>query len=217
MTAKGGRAHDHHGFAEWPDTCGHCNIQAEAVGAAQPSESEREGAAVRRIQEPAGVRTACDGCSAESSDLIRISPTEGDPVHLCIGCAVQVATSVQDLVAPPSPPSTGQSREQGEVCKRCLEPVDVVWLAPDWLWEKARTSPDDLGHNVLGVRCFSLAAEGAGFPVWFEARRHAAEPCIPRKDVAVLDLCDIASRHRECGPYCADLRAEFAAALESKP
>jgi hypothetical protein len=108
MTAKGGRAHDHHGFAEWPDTCGHCNIQAEAVGAAQPSESEREGAAVRRIQEPAGVRTACDGCSAESSDLIRISPTEGDPVHLCIGCAVQVATSVQDLVAPPSPPSTGQ-------------------------------------------------------------------------------------------------------------
>jgi hypothetical protein len=111
MTAKGGRAHDHHGFAEWPDTCGHCNIQAEAVGAAQPSESEREGAAVRRIQEPAGVRTACDGCSAESSDLIRISPTEGDPVHLCIGCAVQVATSVQDLVAPPSPPSTGQSRE----------------------------------------------------------------------------------------------------------
>jgi hypothetical protein len=115
------------------------------------------------------------------------------------------------------PPSTGQSREQGEVCKRCLEPVDVVWLAPDWLWEKARTSPDDLGHNVLCVRCFSLAAEGAGFPVWFEARRHAAEPCIPRKDVAVLDLCDIASRHRECGPYCADLRAEFAAALESKP
>jgi hypothetical protein len=234
MTAEGGRRarkmkHPHVGACRLDfcgyDRCPHCSFDPTSMNdycdahrpAAQPSESEREGAAVRRIQEPAGVRTACDGCSAESSDLIRISPTEGDPVHLCIGCAVQVATSVQDLVAPPSPPSTGQSREQGEVCKRCLEPVDVVWLAPDWLWEKARTSPDDLGHNVLCVRCFSLAAEGAGFPVWFEARRHAAEPCIPRKDVAVLDLCDIASRHRECGPYCADLRAEFAAALESKP
>jgi hypothetical protein len=101
----------HHTCCLKPRHSGEHTCNCGESPAAQPSESEREGAAGRRIQEPAGVRTACDGCSAESSDLIRISPTEGDPVHLCIGCAVQVATSVQDLVAPPSPPSTGQSRE----------------------------------------------------------------------------------------------------------
>lgn len=67
----------------------------------------------------------------------------------------------------------------GEICRRCKEPVGVVWAAPDELWWKVTGGPG----GIMCVRCFSEAAQAVGVPVWFDCRKHTAEPCIPVEQV----------------------------------